>query len=128
MRDLAEKLNTIMKEYDPWGYRDAEYSVEQALYDIENSPEKVIDGLLDMLDVKMENDRATVYGVRTNSYNMASNFIDEVNEFTDSINEPRIPMQIRTEQTGIVTAPMYPKDVDRFKSASEYVIECLWKN
>lgn len=46
---LAEKLDKVMLNEDPWGYRDAEFSVEQADYNIKNMPEVVIEWLLDVI-------------------------------------------------------------------------------
>ena len=51
---LAEKLDKIMYEYDPFSYRDSELSLEYFEKSIKETPEMVIDGLLDIMKCLME--------------------------------------------------------------------------
>lgn len=55
-----------------------------------------------------------------------SNFIEDVNDFTDSIHAPRIPLKI-TLVCGYITEPLHKEDMERFRVAADYVIECLRK-
>lgn len=48
--ELAVKLDRIMKTYEPYDYRDMEFSVEQAEYTIKNNPLSVIESLIGILD------------------------------------------------------------------------------
>ena len=47
--ETAKMLDELMDSYDPYGYMDAEYSVEQALYDLENDPYMVVQELIKII-------------------------------------------------------------------------------
>ena len=47
---LAQRIDQTVKEWDPYGYRDSECSVEYFQHLLENSPEVIIEGLLDQID------------------------------------------------------------------------------
>ena len=47
---LAERIDKTVKEYDPYGYRDSECSVEYFEELLKNAPEVIIEGLLDQID------------------------------------------------------------------------------
>ena len=51
---LAERLDKIMHDFDPYSYADMEGSVEQAEYCIENKPLEVIEELVGMIEELME--------------------------------------------------------------------------
>ena len=51
---LAERLDKIMFNYDSYSYRDADLSVEFFEKSLAESPETIIDGLLDMIECLME--------------------------------------------------------------------------
>ena len=51
---LAERLDKIMFDYDPYSYRDSELSVEFFEKSLAESPEAIIDGLLDTIECLME--------------------------------------------------------------------------
>lgn len=51
---LAERLDKIMFNYDPYSYRDADLSVEYFEKSLAESPETIIDGLLDTIECLME--------------------------------------------------------------------------
>lgn len=51
---LAEKLNKVIYDYDPYSYRDADLSVEFFEKSLAESPETIIDGLLDTIECLME--------------------------------------------------------------------------
>lgn len=44
--ETAKELNEVMEAYDPYGYRDADYSEAQAFDDLENDPYMVVMELL----------------------------------------------------------------------------------
>lgn len=52
--NLAERLDKIMFNYDPYSYRDADLSVEYFEKSLAESPETIIDGLLDIIECLME--------------------------------------------------------------------------
>ena len=47
---LAERIDKTVKEWDPYGYRDSECSVEYFQNLLKNNPEVIIEGLLDQID------------------------------------------------------------------------------
>ena len=47
---LAKRIDQTVKEWDPYGYRDSECSVEYFEDLLKNSPETIINGLLDQID------------------------------------------------------------------------------
>lgn len=49
-KTLAERLDTVIHDFDPYGYADMEGSVEQAEYCIKNQPEAVIEELLGIIE------------------------------------------------------------------------------
>lgn len=51
---LAERLDKVIQNFDPYGYADMEGSVEQAEYCIKNQPEAVIEELVGMLEELMQ--------------------------------------------------------------------------
>lgn len=51
---LAERLDKVMQDADPYGYRDSEMSVEEAERCIEQDPESVIEDLVSILEGYME--------------------------------------------------------------------------
>ena len=51
---LAEKLNKVMFDYDPYGYRDSDLSLEFFEEALKSEPEMIIDGLLDTIECLME--------------------------------------------------------------------------
>jgi hypothetical protein len=51
---LAERLDKIMFDYDPYSYRDSDLSVEFFEESLAKSPETIIDGLLDTIECLME--------------------------------------------------------------------------
>ena len=53
---LAERINQAVRDYDPYGYRDSECSVEYFEDALKNSPETIIEGLLDQIDCMQEDD------------------------------------------------------------------------
>lgn len=66
-------------------------------------------------------------GVHSFTWQDMSNFIEDVNDFTDSIHEPRIPMKITCDCGYYITEPFHKEDMERFRVAADYVIECLRK-
>lgn len=52
-RELANRLFETMNTFDPYEVMDNEYTEEQALCDIENYPNVVIDGLLNIINELM---------------------------------------------------------------------------
>ena len=54
MNELAKKLGRTLDDYDPYGYRDCEYSVEQAKIDLVEIPYDIINHLLDMISDLMK--------------------------------------------------------------------------
>ena len=51
---LAERVDKAARNWDPWGYRDSECSVEYFEESIKKCPECVIDGLLEQIDCMQE--------------------------------------------------------------------------
>lgn len=51
---LALRLDAIIQDYDPYGYRDAEMNVSMCLDNVENSPVDTIDYLLDIIEQMKE--------------------------------------------------------------------------
>lgn len=51
---LAERIDRTVKDWDPYGYRDSECSVDYFEDLLKNSPEVIIEGLLDQIDDKDE--------------------------------------------------------------------------
>ena len=51
---LAERINEVVFNYDPYSYRDADLSVEFFEKSLAESPEAIIDGLLDTIECLME--------------------------------------------------------------------------
>ena len=51
---LAERLDKVMYQFDPYSYDSEECSVEEAERAIKENPESVIEELLDMLESQME--------------------------------------------------------------------------
>lgn len=51
---LAERINQTVREYDPYGYRDSECSLEYFEELLKNNPEVIIEGLLDQIDSMQE--------------------------------------------------------------------------
>lgn len=51
---LAERINQVVEEWDPWGYRDSECSVGYFEDMLKNSPESIIEGLLEQIDCMQE--------------------------------------------------------------------------
>ena len=47
---LAERINKTVEDWDPWGYRDSDCSLEYFEDLLKNSPETIINGLLDQID------------------------------------------------------------------------------
>lgn len=47
---LALRLNTIIQDYDPYGYRDAGINLDMCIDHIINSPLDTIDYLMDIID------------------------------------------------------------------------------
>ena len=45
----AQALNDLMKDYDWYGYQDADYNEEQALEDLENDPYMVVMELIKII-------------------------------------------------------------------------------
>ena len=51
---LAERINEVVKAWDPYGYRDSDCSVEYFEDALQNCPEVIIDGLLEQIDCMQE--------------------------------------------------------------------------
>ena len=51
---LAERLDHVMYQFDPYSYDSEECSVEEAERAIKENPESVIEELLNMLEIQME--------------------------------------------------------------------------
>ena len=51
---LAERLDKVMYQFDPYSYDSEECSVEEAERAIKENPESVIEELLNMLETQME--------------------------------------------------------------------------
>ena len=47
---LAERINITVENYDPYGYRDSECSVEYFEECLKKCPKVIIEGLLDQID------------------------------------------------------------------------------
>lgn len=47
---LAERIDITVKDYDPYGYRDSECSVDYFKDLLEKAPQVIIEGLLDQID------------------------------------------------------------------------------
>ena len=46
---LAESVDKVSRDWDPYGYRDSECSVEYFQHLLDDSPEIIIEGLLDII-------------------------------------------------------------------------------
>ena len=53
LHSLAQKLDRVMFQYDPYCYRESELSEEFFEYALQKEPEKIIDSLLDTIEVLM---------------------------------------------------------------------------
>ena len=51
---LAERIDQTVREYDPYGYRDSDLSVEYFEELLKSNPKIIIEGLLDQIDYMKE--------------------------------------------------------------------------
>lgn len=49
IRETARELDRLMKDYDPYGYDDADYSIQQAFNDLESDPYMVVMELIKII-------------------------------------------------------------------------------
>ena len=52
---LAERIDNVVKDFDPWGYRDSECSLEYFEELLKKNPEVIIEGLLEQISLMQEN-------------------------------------------------------------------------
>lgn len=113
-KEVADDDNYIGNVIDYLSTQDTDYTIFDWLKDTkENYPE-------DLLGYSK-------YAFMSLAYTEVSKMVEDINEFTDSIKAPRIPMRIGFSSKCYVI-PISRDDIDRFKTAVEYVKTCVWQN